>query len=419
MREENRGGFRSLLKGGAVIAVAMGVMNVATYGYTVAAAHLIGPEPFGAFSALMGVLLVVNVVSLGLQATGARRISADPDHVESIERMVLGVSYRAALALGVLCLLLAPVLNVVLRLDSLASAAMVALTAAPLTIMGGQAGVLQGERRWEPLSLVYLTQGVARVVCGVGLMLLWRTEFAAILGVAIGAWVPVLVGWLALRRPRGTVAPAGVPHSGTELFKEVATSSQALLAFFALANSDILLARAVLDPDLAGLYAGGLILVKAILFLPQFIVVIAFPSMASRGASLGTLAKSLTVAAAMGLVGLGGVLVLPDLALVFVGGEEFGAIRDDLWLFAIVGTLLSMVQLLLYSVLARQQLRAVLMIWAALAALMLSASTVHSVTSLVTLVCTLDGLLLAGLLANAWLSKPAAAPSEASERARV
>ena len=31
----------------------------------------------------------------------------------------------------------------------------------------------------------------------------------------------------------------------------------------------------------AGLYAGGLILTKALLFLPQFVVVVAFPSMST------------------------------------------------------------------------------------------------------------------------------------------
>ena len=51
-----------------------------------------------------------------------------------------------------LCLALSPVINQVLRLDSLATAALVAFAAAPLTLMGAQAGILQGERRWFPLA---------------------------------------------------------------------------------------------------------------------------------------------------------------------------------------------------------------------------------------------------------------------------
>src|SRR4029453_11297416 len=107
------------LRSGAVIAVAIGVMNISTYGYPVLAAHTIGKEAYGAFSALMGALLVISVLSLGLQATGARRISAHPDQVIAIERVVLGVGLRSALVLGALCLALAPLLNAVLHLHSL------------------------------------------------------------------------------------------------------------------------------------------------------------------------------------------------------------------------------------------------------------------------------------------------------------
>lgn len=399
------------VRGGAAIAVAMGLMNVATYGYTVAAAHLIGRVPFGAFSALMGVLLVVSVVSLGLQATGARRISAEPDQVEAVERDVLAVSVRIGVVLALVLLALAPVLDAVLQLDSIPTAMLVAVAALPLTVMGGQAGILQGERRWEPLALVYLTQGLGRVVLGTGLMVVWQSEFSAMLGVALGCWVPAIVGYVALRRPRAAAPVTTVGHPRREVLREVAGSSQALLAFFALSNADILLARAVLDPDTAGLYAGGLILVKAILFLPQFVVVIAFPRMATQSAGRSTLVKALAVSLALGLVGLTGTLVLPDLALVFVGGDDFAGLRDRLWLFAVVGTLLSMVQLLLYSALARRQGRAVLMIWTTLALLLALSTTVHSVTSLVTLVATLDAVLLVGLVLTAWRAH---APREAA-----
>ena len=50
------------------------------------------------------------------------------------------------------------------------------------------------------------------------------------------------------------------------------------------------MARAVLPEEQAGLYAGGLIMAKALLFLPQFVVVVAFPSMSKQGASRRTLA---------------------------------------------------------------------------------------------------------------------------------
>jgi len=385
------------LRSGAVIAVAMGIMNLSTYGYTVLAAHTIGKDAYGAFSALMGALLVISVLSLGLQATGARRISAHPDQVIAIERVVLGVGLRSALVLGAVCLALAPVLNAVLHLDSLPTALLVGVAAFPLTYMGAQAGVLQGERRWGPLALLYLAQGVGRVAFGLGLILIWPSEFAAMAGVALGCWAPVLIGWLALRRPRIDV-PHSEGHPGLELLREVGHSSQALLAFFALSNVDILVARATMSNSDAGLYAAGLIMAKAILFLPQFVVVYAFPSLSKEATTRRTLLLALGMSAGLGMIGVLATLVLPDLALLFVGGDDFEGIADDIWKFSIVGTLLAMIQLLVYSALARRQGRAVVLIWTALAVLVGGALAVGSATSLVMVVVAIDASLFLALL---------------------
>jgi O-antigen/teichoic acid export membrane protein len=406
------------LRSGAVIAVAMGIMNLLTYGYTVLAAHTIGKEAYGAFSALMGALLVISVLSLGLQATGARRISAAPDQVMAIERVVLGVGLRSALVLGAVCLALAPLLNAVLHLDSLPTALMVGLAAFPLTYMGAQAGVLQGERRWSPLALVYLAQGVGRFGFGLVLILIWPTELAAMAGVAFGCWLPVLIGWLALRRPRAH-APHSEGHPGLDLLREVGHSSQALLAFFALSNADILVARATMSNSEAGLYAAGLIMAKAILFLPQFVVVYAFPSLSKESTSRRTLLLALSMSAGLGLIGVMATLVFPDLALLFIGGDDFAAISDDIWKFAIVGTLLAMIQLLVYSALARRQGRAVILIWTSLAVLVVSALAVSTASSLVLVVVAIDGALFLALLGVALTGRrPAVAATAEHQPAR-
>jgi len=399
------------LRSASVIAVAMAVMNLTTYGYTVLVAHTIGKEAYGAFSALMGALLVISVLSLGLQATGARRIAADPGHVVAIEKVVLGVGLRSALVLGALCLLLAPVLNAVLHLDSLPTALLVGVAAFPLTVMGAQAGVLQGERRWAPLALVYLSSGVGRLVLGLGLIIFWPTEFAAMAGVALGCWIPVIIGALALSRPRDDV-PDSEGHPGLDLIREVGHSSQALLAFFALSNADILVARATMSDSQAGLYAAGLIMAKAILFLPQFVVVLAFPSMSKSETRRRTLLLAMGLSAALGTIGVLGTLLFPDLALLFVGGDDYAAIADDLWKFAIVGTLLAMVQLLVYSALARRQGRAVIMIWTALVVLVTAALAVDTATSLVLVVVAIDAALFLALLAMAMTSRVVTAESQ-------
>jgi O-antigen/teichoic acid export membrane protein len=401
----------SLLGGGGSIAVAMGIMNVATYGFTMVAARLLGPKSYGAFASLMATLLVISVLQLGLQATAARRIAADPQHVAQIEKTILGVTYRASVALGVLLLVLSPALNAILRLDSIGTAALVSVASVPLTIMGGQAGILQGERRWLQLSVLYVLSGVPRLVIGSALIWWHPSEAAAMVGTALGAAAPVVAGWWFLRRQRepGVSSEA---HGFQRVMRETFHNSHVLLAFFALSNTDIVVARNVLDEHDAGLYAGGLILTKAVLFLPQFVVVVAFPSMSTTQERRRALTVSLSLVAAIGAAVTVAAALLPQLALIFVGGDRYDEISDHLWIFAILGTVLSMLQLLVYSVLARQGQRSVYLVWAAFVAMVGLGLTCSTLRQLLTVVISVDALLLAVLLSiSLFVTRPSHRPS--------
>ena len=393
------------LVGSGLIAVAMAVMNVATYGFTILAARLLGPAEYGALAALMGLLLVVNVVSLGLQATAARRVSAAPEQSATIEPDILVASYKSAAALGLLCLVASPVTAAVLRLDSWVPAALIAVTAVPLTVMGGQAGLLQGERRWLPLAGIYVAVGVGRVAFGLLFLVIFDSATGAMAGVALGAFAPVVVGAVALRHParRALADAVGGARSGSSrrVLRELFHNSLALLAFFALSNADVVMARVTLDEHSAGLYAGGLILAKAVLFLPQFVVVVAFPSMSSEESSRRMTVKALALVLGIGFVATAGAWLLNDVAVQFIGGKAYDELTADLWAFAAVGTIWAMTQLLVYSVVARQNRWMVAVIWVGFVVLVSMTTVVGSLHELLVTVIAVEGGLLLVLLAVA------------------
>lgn len=395
-----------LLRGTVLIAVAMGVQNLSTYGFTIIAARMLGPSEYGGLAAVMGLLLVVNVVSLGLQATGARRVSAAPEDLERTEADMLTATYKSAIGVGLLCLAAIPVVTTLLRLDSWLVGGMIALTAVPLTVMGGQAGILQGERRWSPLALIYLGMGLGRVVFGTVAILLENDTLGAMTGVALGAVVPVLIGSAALRhrtRSMPSAAPTAQQRAGPgrsrRVVRELFHNSHALLAFFALSNVDVVVARIMLDDVQGGLYAGGLILAKAVLFLPQFVVVVAFPSMAEAGARAGMLLRALGMVLTIGLAAIAFAWTFENLAVEFIGGSAYAALHDTIWAFALIGTIWAMIQLLVYNVVARQDKRAVGVVWAGLAVLVSLSPLVASADFLLTAVIVAESVVLLVLLA--------------------
>jgi O-antigen/teichoic acid export membrane protein len=185
------------------------------------------------------------------------------------------------------------------------------------------------------------------------------------------------------------------------LLAETVRNSHALLAFFALSNIDVVVARSVLDERDAGLYAGGLILTKAVLFLPQFVVVIVFPAMSSSGSARRINLLALGLVLTIGSATVLGTAVLSDLAVVFIGGPAYDAIQGSLWLFAALGTVLAMLQLMVYNVVARQRQRAVLVLWVGLLAVLAGGAVAAGVEALVVTVLAIDTAVFAVLLVRA------------------
>ena len=102
MSDPARGSYvRTLMRSGTSIAVAIGVMNVATYGFTIVAARILGPAEYGAFAGADG------------DAAGDRRAAAracrrprpagsrpSPSTSRRSSSRSCGVTYRGALVLG-------------------------------------------------------------------------------------------------------------------------------------------------------------------------------------------------------------------------------------------------------------------------------------------------------------------------------
>jgi O-antigen/teichoic acid export membrane protein len=389
-----------VLRSSAGIAIAMAVMNIGTYAFQMVAARLLGPSQYGAVAGMMALLMVLSVVQLGLQATAARRIAAAPEDVAAIEQTILTTTWRAAIVLGALAVAASPVVWWLLRLDGLLPAVLLGLCVVPVTVMGGQAGVLQGERRWLPLSMVYLSVGVPRVLIGGGCLLVSATETSAIAGVLAASWLPVLIGsWTLRNRTHDAIVTEHDRDVRRDVRRETAGSSVALLAFVALSNLDVVVARNVLDGHQAGLYAGGLIVTKAVLFLPQFAVVILFPSMSTAGESRAAIMRGLAFLTGLGVVCVAGAYVLSDLALVFIGGDDYDDVQGKLWLFATLGGLLSVLQLLVYAGLAKRGRWTKYLVTLGVAALVGLGLLSTTVTQLVVTVAILDGVVVALLVA--------------------
>jgi len=338
----------------------MAVANLCGYAFNVGATRLLGPSRYGALGALLGLVLIFNVVALGIQAVVARRLAGEEpgDVPPGIVRGGLAL----ALVVGMAAVAGAPAVTHWLHLASMRPAVLLGLAMIPLTVFGLLQGILQGAHRFAALGGVYVIAALGKVGGGLAGVYFDRTVAGAVLGLCLGSAVAAAACWLWLRPPLSW-------SGGETLMGETLHATHAFLAFFVLTNVDVLLARHYLDAEPAGLYAAGAVIAKGAFWLPQFVPVLAFPRMADAKRRSSVIRTSFLVVAAAGMAVSLICFVFGGLVVRAVGGPSYAGLAGDAWLFAALGGSFACCQLLLYGRLAGHDRLAALAVWAATAGL--------------------------------------------------
>ena len=109
--------------------------------------------------------------------------------------------------------------------------------------------------------------------------------------------------------------------------------------------------------------------------------------------------RGLAFLTGLGVVCVAGAFVLSDLALVFIGGDDYGDVQGRLWLFAGLGGLLSVLQLLVYAGLAKRGRWTKYFVSAGVLALVVAGALSNSVTALAVTVAIVDLVVVVLLVA--------------------
>ncbi len=327
----------SLARGGGLIAPALTLVNLFAYAVTVAAARGLPEDDYGTLIALLGVLLVLAVPAIAMQAVVARATATGAATPGALLRRCLTVGAVGAVAAA----LASPVIAAFLH-SSATGPLLVAVQLVPFAVLCGAMGVLQGSERFGALAVVITAQAIGR---GAGLVPLAFSGSSndVLLALDLGMLGAALVG-VAFASVRGR----GVSFSS----RDVARASGGLLALLLLANLDVLLARNVLSGTESGRYAVGAVLAKAAFWLPQAVAVVVFPRLADPVAGRALLRRSALLVAGLGAFEVLGCVVLARPVLELTFGESYGSLSPYAWLWVVQGAALSLVQLLVYRAIA-------------------------------------------------------------------
>lgn len=326
------------------LGTAMAASNVLGYVFLTLLSRALGPDQFGAFSAVNNVGVLLAIPAGAIQVVVARH-----------QRQHEGVTgLRAAVAIGsVLALtgsLAAPLGRHVFHLETPLPVVLVAWTLLPLAVTGAFQGILLGQGRLGALSAVHLVTAAGRVVVGVVTLVEDLTLDAALAGVLLATFVTCGVGGVLTRaelagRQRGIEA---------HILPGVWRSNWTLASLVALSSTDVLLARHFLPAEEAGHYALASVFAKGVFWGTQFVALVIVPKVQEPGARRTTLRAAAAVLT-MGALATGVVAAGAEPLLELTGGPAYTAAADLLIPFTILGTLLALAQVLLYADMAQDR----------------------------------------------------------------
>lgn len=344
-----------------LVSVAVAGNQAASYLLNVAAARLLAPAAFGELGSLLAVLVVGAVPAMGLQTVSALRVARIRERNPLTARdngqlLMLGLATSATIT--VVTLAAAPLLMLLLHLDSVLPVVLVAGSLSSITLIGLSYGTLQGSGRFTAMAGLLVFEAFGRIGGTVVGLVVFRDATGALAGTAVGALVVALAGWVVCGRARPVRHERG--HVG-----EVVHVVQAMLALVLLVNLDLVLARHNLPADDAGEYAVGAIVAKIAYWFPQAVAILVLPRLASAGQRRRVVPIALGICAALDALVVLGASAFGPTVVSLVGGADYAANPFPVWPFAVVGSMLSLVQILLFSRIASADRRSTALIWLA------------------------------------------------------
>ncbi|MGS2807427.1 polysaccharide biosynthesis protein [Nocardia sp. MW-W600-9] len=338
--------------------------NVAGYLLQLLAGRWLGVAGYSEFASLLAVQLLCAVPALAMQNVVAREVVRGADL-----RAVRAMQWRCAALVAAVAVVLVPVVAGLLHVGVWAAAA--ALGAAPaLVVLSGEQGILQGGNHFRALATVLAMAGTARVAPALVALALGGGAAGALWAGAAGiVCAAIIAGRIARSTARDRDAPhpdSAVPAKGQAIgVLPVLRAVQVQAALMALSSADLIVVRIVLDDIDASRYSLGTIATKIAFWLPQAVGVVLYPRMAQPTHSARAIRDALSVLSIIGVVAVLGAALAAPLAPLFAG-QDYAPIQGLLWMFALHGAILAVLQGALLSAIAVERTALAAVTWVGL-----------------------------------------------------
>lgn len=307
------------------------IAGLSNYLFNFLFGRLLGPSDYGLLVSLLSLAAVFSgpLASVNTFLTQRMAIAVEEAH-PMVLRKWLGQALRwgivLAITLAVVVLVGDNLLKRLLNVPETAYLVLIAVAIEASLMLSVVSGLVRGLEKFTTLSISMIVQGMSRIVLGLGLLgagvagVMSSTPLSYGLAVLVCA-VPLI----SIGRRRTTKVPlAEAPFLSHFLYLLVTQTIIGLLI-----NFDVIMARRLLSPEEAGLYAAISILGKAVLYLPAPVGDILFPRVSrqlkhsSQNRPIRMLLPGLVIVLGASIPVLIFLALIPGFVITFLYGDQY------------------------------------------------------------------------------------------------
>ena len=268
--------------------IAINIVNLSNYIYTLIIARMLGPAEFSLFASLISIFMILSSLISAIQTVTTKYISnffAEKDY-KSISNFFLG-SFKK---ISFICLIffiffifaskqIALFLNTVSPIPIIILGSMVIIS----IFVSISRGTLQGIQNFSHLSLNLIIDAILRLVIGILLVYLGFKNSGAIGSSSISGFIAILISFIPLNfifKNRNNKQDIKQDINFLEVYKYTIPVLIASVCIFVLISFDLILVKHFFNELQAGYYSAAATMGKIVIFIPGAIGLVMFPKVA-------------------------------------------------------------------------------------------------------------------------------------------
>jgi O-antigen/teichoic acid export membrane protein len=337
----------NLLKGSMILFIMINIFNVINYIFQFSMVRLLGPEDYGIFAVLMSFVYIFSIFVESIQTVISKYTSKFnvEGHKGKIKRLIFKSIKKSLYVAFFIFLLLIPVsflLSYILKINVsfiiFTNLLLFAIVSQPIL-----RGVLQGTKNFKQLGWNMIIEASLKLIISISLVLIGFRVYGPITGVILGALISFFIIFLNIK---DIIKSKEEEESFDNIYSFSLPVIISMIAIVLMYSVDIIIAKAIFNPELAGKYAVVSMFGKIIFFGTYAIGKAMFPfsteSHESGKNAFGIFKKSLIMASLFIIVCLFAYLITPSLIIRTLAGSKY---LDISGLLFIVGLAFSFVSL--------------------------------------------------------------------------